>query len=50
MVKKLSLSGYFLIIGAFLVFGIAVFFWFNKPNEDNFKAPGRNWNSLKKVM
>ncbi|RJR23836.1 hypothetical protein C4578_03595 [Candidatus Microgenomates bacterium] len=48
MVKKFSV-GYVVIIGALLVLGIAGFFWLNKPNEENFKAPGRDWNSPKKV-
>lgn len=28
---------------------IGIFSFFKKPNEDLFKAPGRNWNSSKKV-
>jgi len=28
---------------------IGIFLFFKKPNEDLFKAPGKNWNSSKKV-
>jgi len=33
----------------FLVLGIFGYFKLTKPNEENFKATGRSWNSSKKV-
>ena len=43
MVKKLALLGFIFAIG------FAGYFYFSKPNEDNFKAPGKAWESAKKV-
>lgn len=43
MIKKISL----LIALLLLVFG--GYYFFTKPNEENFKAPGRDWESVKKV-
>ncbi len=31
------------------IIGIAGYVYFSKPNEENFKAPGRDWESSKKV-
>lgn len=50
MGKKILKNKYFLILGAVLLLGVSAFFLSEKqPNMDNFKAPGRNWNSPKKV-
>lgn len=41
----------YVIIGAVLLITLGIFGYFKltKPNEENFKAPGRNWDSPKKV-
>lgn len=49
MTKKLLKNRYLIIGGALLILGVSVLFLFKKPNEDNFEAPGRSWNSPKKV-
>lgn len=49
MTKKLPKNRYLIIGGALLILGISALFLLKKPNEDNFKAPGRSWNSPKKV-
>lgn len=43
MIKKLSL----LIVLLLLAGG--TYWYFSKPNEENFKAPGKDWESSKKV-
>lgn len=43
MVKKISMIAFIaLIVGA-------GYFYFSKPNKENFKAPGKNWESAKIV-
>jgi len=50
MIKKFLKSRYLIIVGVLLVFGASAFFLSEKEiNMDNFKAPGRSWNSPKKV-
>lgn len=50
MAKKVSKNKYLVILGAILLLGVSAFFLSEKqPNMDNFKAPGRDWNSPKKV-
>lgn len=49
MVKKLLKSRHLIIACVLLILGISALFLLKKPNEDNFKAPGRSWNSPKKV-
>jgi len=43
MIKKISV----LIVLLLLVFG--GYYFFTKPNEEDFKAPGKDWESAKKV-
>lgn len=50
MTKKLLKSRYLIIGGLLLILGVSVFLLAEKkPNMDNFKAPGRSWESPKKV-
>ena len=49
MTKKLLKSRYLIIGGVLLVLGVSALFLPKKPNEDNFKAPGKGWSSPKKV-
>lgn len=50
MIKKLFKSRYLIVGGVLLVLGVSAFLLSEKqPNMDNFKAPGRSWNSPKKV-
>lgn len=51
MVKKSPINRLFLPLGVVLLLILGVFgYWkFSQPNMENFKAPGRNWNSSKKV-
>jgi hypothetical protein len=50
MIKKLLKNKYLVMVGALLVLGVSVLFLSEKqPNMENFKAPGRSWNSPKKV-
>lgn len=51
MAKHPSKNRLFALIGLVLLLGLGVFGYFKlaKPNEENFKAPGRGWNSPKKV-
>ena len=50
MIKKLLKNRYLIVGGVLLVLGVSVFLLSEKqPNMDNFKAPGRSWNSSKKV-
>ena len=50
MVKKPLKSRYLIILGVILLLGVSVLFLSEKqPNPDNFKSPGREWNSPKKV-
>jgi hypothetical protein len=44
--KKLALIAGFSLLVAVIVFG---FLLLRRPNEESFKAPGKNWNSPKKV-
>ncbi|AHB40793.1 MAG: hypothetical protein ACD_22C00115G0002 [uncultured bacterium] len=41
--------GKIIVISSALLLLAAAFFYFSKPNDDNFKAPGRDWESAKKV-
>lgn len=51
MVKHPSKNRPFALIGLVLLLGFGVFGYIKltKPSEKNFKAPGRSWNSPKKV-
>jgi hypothetical protein len=50
MTKKLLKSRYLIIGGVLLILGISAFLFSEKqPNMDNFRAPGKEWNSPKKV-
>jgi len=51
MTKKSSTNSLYVIasIVLFLVLSVFAYFKLTKPNEENFKAPGRTWNSPKKV-
>lgn len=51
MAKKPSINRLFLPLGVMLLLILGVFgnWKFSQPNMENFKAPGRNWNSSKKV-
>lgn len=49
MTKKLPKNKYLIIGGILLVIGIVSFYLLSKPNKENFEAPGKNWNSPKKV-
>jgi len=51
MTKNSSTNRLYIIasIVLFLVLGIFGYFKLTKPNEENFKATGRSWNSSKKV-
>ena len=51
MTKNPSTNRLYIIasIVLFLVLGIFGYFKLTKPNEENFKATGRSWNSSKKV-
>jgi len=43
MVRKIA---FFAVI---VIIGIVSYTYLSKPNEENFKAPGKNWESAKKV-
>lgn len=51
MAKHPSKNRLFALIGLVLLLGFGAFGYlkFAKPNEDSLKAPGRDWNSPKKV-
>lgn len=51
MAKKPSKNRLFIPLGIVLLLILGVFgYWkFSQPNMENLKAPGRNWNSSKKV-
>lgn len=49
MVKKLPSNKYLIISVIFLVVGFVSYYVFSKPNKENFEAPGKDWNSPKKV-
>lgn len=51
MAKHPSKIRLFALIGVVPLLGLGAFGYFKltKPNEENFKAPGRSWNSPKKV-
>lgn len=51
MIKSLSKNklSFAIAIALLAVVLVAALLLFQKPNEDSFKAPGRNWNSPKKV-
>lgn len=50
MTKKLLKSRYLIIGGVLLILGVSAFLMAEeKLNMDNFKAPGRSWESPKKV-
>lgn len=51
MTKNPSKNRFYVIavIVLFLIIGVFGYLKLAKPNEENFKAPGRNWNSPKKV-
>ena len=50
MTKKLLKNRYLIIGGILFVLGVSAFLLSDKkPNMNNFKAPGRSWNSPKKV-
>jgi hypothetical protein len=50
MTKKLLKNRYLIIGGVLLILGISAFLLSEKqPNMDNFRAPGKEWNSPKKV-
>lgn len=51
MVKKPLKNRLFISLGAILLLALSFFgyFKFSQPNMDNFKSPGRSWNSPKKV-
>lgn len=51
MTKNPSINRLYVIavIVLFLIMGVFGYLKLAKPNEENFKAPGRNWNSSKKV-
>ena len=37
------------LLGVILILGVSGYLYFSKPNQENFKAPGKNWESAKKV-
>lgn len=43
MIKKVSL------LVVLLLLGLAGYYFFNKPSEESLKAPGKDWESAKKV-
>lgn len=50
MAQKQQWNRNFILLGVILLFLLSVgFFVTREPNQDSFKAPGRSWNSPKKV-
>jgi len=37
------------LLGVIMILGVSGYLYFSKPNEEAFKAPGRDWESAKKV-